>query len=255
MAVATYSLNQSSTTLQDRAFDNIKKKVKELSTRHPAAKFIMGLVCVLIVIAAAYTGYHNWRLVCRIVENKALAAFPALLMDGSLLLIPAAFIFWFTDGTQKLMAGVFEVVLFIIVGINTALDGSYAPHDVVSEGARLYISVFVTVSFLLVLAGWLLILHNDPIIKRHEEMAGKNAEAEQLAHDLEIEKMKDSLNRQQSDFEHQAALFGAMHSARMKALESDEVQTALIDFEKGHAINEAQRIRGSLPLPKAQSQQ
>ena len=172
-------------------------------------------------------------------------------MDGSLLLIPAAFVFWFTDGTQKLIAGVFEVVLFIVVGINTALDGSYAPGEAVSDGARLYISVFVTVSFLLVLAGWLLILHNDPIIRQHEEMAAKTAEAVQLAHELEIERMKDGLNKQRADFDHQSALFGAMHSARMKALESDDVQQALVDYEKGLAIQEAQKIRGALPLPKA----
>ena len=59
MAVAAYTLDTTQTSFQTRAVENIKKKVKELSARHPAAKFIMGLVCVLVVIAAAYTGFHK----------------------------------------------------------------------------------------------------------------------------------------------------------------------------------------------------
>lgn len=251
MATASIALTAQQANFQDRATATIKKKLEALSKLNPMAKAVMVLASIFVIVAALYTGFHNWQLVDRLINNKALALIPPVLMDGSLLLIPLAFFVWFTDGAQKLTAVIFEVALFIIVGINTVLNGSYSHGEPLTPEARLYVSAFITISFLLILAGWILIFHFDPIIKRHEEKASKTAEAEQLNHDLEIEKMKDSLNRQRSEFDHQAALFDAMHNARMKALESDDVQTALVDYEKGLAIAEAQRIRGSLPLQDA----
>lgn len=248
MAAATISLPTQSATLSDRATENIRKKLLALSKLNPMAKAVMVVASLFVIVAAVYTGYHNWQLVNRLINNKGLALIPPVLMDGSLLLIPLAFFVWFTDGTQKMIAIIFEIALFVIVGINTVLNGSYATGQPLTDDGRLYVSVFITIAFLMVLAGWILIFHCDPIIKRHEEKTAKTAEAEQLAHDLQIEQMKNGINKERADFDHQTALFDAMHKARMKALESDDVQTALLDYEKGLAIAEAQRIRGSLPL-------
>lgn len=245
---ASLTLPAQPVSFQERAAENIRKKLGALAKLNPMAKAVMVVAALFVIVAALYTGYHNWQLVNRLINNKALSLIPPVLMDGSLLLIPVAFFVWFTDGMQKFIAVAFEVILFVIVGINTVLNGSYATGQPLTEDGRLYVSAFITVAFLLVLAGWILIFHCDPIIKRHEEKAQKTAEAEQLSHDLVIEQMKNTISRQQADFEHQAKLFDAMHSARMKALESDDVQNALIDYEKGLAIAEAQRIRGALPL-------
>lgn len=245
------SLPAQQASFQERATDNIKRKLSALSKLNPMAKAVMIVAALFMVVAALYTGYHNWQLVNRLINNKVLALIPPILMDGSMLLIPLAFFVWFTDPMQKLIAVIFEIIIFIIVGINTVVNGSYATGAPLTEDGRLYVSIFITVSFLLVLAGWMLIFHCDPIIKRHEEKAQKTAEAEQLAHDLQIEQMKSEVNRQRAEFDHQTTLYDAMHSARMKALESDDVQRALLDFEKGLAIIEAQRIRGTLPLQDA----
>lgn len=251
MAASTISISTQQATLSDRATENIKKKLEALSKLNPMAKAVMVVASLFVIVAAVYTGYHNWQLVNRLINNKALSLIPPVLMDGSMLLIPLAFFVWFTDGTQKLIAIVFEIALFLIVGINTVLNGSYTTGQALTEDGRLYVSAFITISFLLVLAGWILIFHCDPIIKRHEEKAAKTAEAEQLAHDLQIEQMKNGISKERADFDHQTALFDAMHSARMKALQSDDVHTALLDYEKGLAIAEAQRIRGALPLQEA----
>lgn len=245
---ASIALPAQQAGFQERAAENIRKKLAVLAKLNPMAKAVMVVAALFVTVAALYTGYHNWQLVNRLINNKALALIPPVLMDGSLLLIPLAFFVWFTDGMQKFIAVAFEVILFVIVGINTVLNGSYATGQPLTEDGRLYVSAFITIAFLLVLAGWILIFHCDPIIKRHEEKAQKTAEAEQLAHDLVIEQMKNTISRQQADFEHQSKLFGAMHNARMKALESDDVQNALLDYEKGLAIAEAQGIRGALPL-------
>lgn len=245
---ATIALPTQQASFEERATENIKKKLGALSKLNPMAKAVMVVAALFIIVAALYTGFHNWQLVNRLINNKALSLIPPVLMDGSLLLIPLAFFVWFTDPMQKFIAIVFEIALFVIVGINTVLNGSYAPGQPLTDDGRLYVSIFITLAFLLVLAGWILIFHCDPIIKRHEEKTQKTAEAEQLAHDLQIEQMKSTINRQRADFDHQSKLFDVMNSARMKALESDDVQQALLDYEKGLAIAEAQQIRGSLPL-------
>jgi len=248
MATASIALPTQQATVTQRASENIKKKLESLSKLNPLAKVVMVIASLFIIASAVYTGFHNWQLVNRLINSKALAIIPPLLMDGSLLLIPLAFFVWFTDTMQKMIAVIFEIVLFVIVAINTVLNGTYSQGEALSPDARLYVSVFITLAFLLVLAGWIIIFHCDPIIKRHEEKTAKTAEAEQLAHSLQIEQMKNGISQEQANFEHQTALFDAMHTARMKALESDEVQQALVDYEKGLAIAEAQRIRGTLPL-------
>lgn len=248
MAAASVSLSVSPGSFQERALENIKTKLKQLSNLNQVAKTVMVVAAVFIVIAALYTGYHNYLLVNRLINNKALALIPPLLMDGSLLLIPLAFFVWFTDRSQKFIAIVLECILFLLVGINTVLNGSYAPGQPLTDEGRIYVSIFITVAFLLVLGGWILIFHNDPIIQQNEEKAAKTAEAAKLAHQMEIDQMSNTIKRQQAEMEHQNKLFDAMHNARMKALESTEVQQALVDYEMGLALAEARQIRGELPL-------
>jgi hypothetical protein len=55
-----------------------------------------------------------------------------------------------------------------------------------------------------------------------------------------------------AELEYQLTLAQAMHGARMKALESEDVKEALVEWEKQNALIEAKNIRGALPLPKAE---
>ena len=102
-------------------------------------------------------------------------------------------------------------------------------------------------SFLLAFIGWELIIHLDPHHKRQSARALVEEEAEQETHDLELEILKMELKQKKDDLEYEKKIQERMHASRMKAAESDEVEGALIDFEKGEAINKAKKIRGVLP--------
>lgn len=231
-----------------RVVEQVKKRVAELSKMHPVAKLIMGAAALLIIASAIYTGYHNYELYRRITSSPLVAFVPPGLLDGSMLLLLGAFIFWFTEPTQKVIAGLFNVILFVIVGVNTSLNGSLTAGEQLSNAMRLYLEYGVIASFLLVLGAWMLIFHLDPIVKRNEERAKLNAEAQQAAHECEVAQMKMQLGEDKAELEYQLALKEAMHGARMKALKSEDVQDALIDLEKEQALLEAKNIRGSLPL-------
>lgn len=94
----------------------------------------------------------------------------------------------------------------------------------------------------------MLIFHLDPIVKRNEERAKLNAEAQQAAHECEVAQLRLQLGEDKAELEYQLALKGAMHGARMKALKSEDIQEALVDFEKENALIEARNIRGAVPL-------
>jgi hypothetical protein len=237
----------SSQSASQRAVDQVKKRVNELSKMHPVALVVMALASLLIVAGAIFTGYHNTELYGRWTTSKLVAVIPAVLLDGSMLLLLVGFIFWFTDPKQKVVAALFNLTLFLIIGVNTSLNFSLNTGEALSGGMRLYLKIGLIVSFLLTLGAWMLIFHLDPIVKQHEEKAALNAEAQRTAHEMEVEQMQLELERQKAELEYQNGLAQAMHAARMKALGSTEVKNALVDFEKQQAINEAREIRGALP--------
>lgn len=231
----------------NKAVEQVKKRVAELSKLHPVALVAMTGASLLILAGAIFTAYHNWELYSRWTTSTLVAAIPPLLLDGSMILLLVSFIFWFTDSRQKIVAALFNLLLFVIVGINTSLNSSINSGDPLTDEMRLYLKIGLVASFLLVLGAWMLIFHLDPIVKRNEEKAVLNAEAQKTAHEMEVEQMKLELERQKAELEYQASLATSMHSARMKALGSSEVQNALVDFEKHQAILEAREIRGALP--------
>lgn len=231
-----------------KVVEQVKKRVGELSQLHPVAKLIMGAATCLIFAAALYTGYHNYELYHRITSSGLIAVVPPVLLDGSMLLLLGGFIFWFTDPMQKVVAGLFNLILFVIVGFNTSLNGSLTAGEALTAGMKLYLDYGVIASFLFVLGAWMLIFHLDPMVKRNEERAKLNAEAQQAAHECEVSQMRLQLSEDKAELEYQLALKEAMHGARMKALKSEEIQEALVDFEKENALIEARNIRGALPL-------
>lgn len=238
-------------TAQDqgsKAIEQVKKRVGELSTLHSVAKLIMAAAACLIFAAAIYTGYHNYELYHRITSSGLIALVPPILLDGSMLLLLGGFIFWFTDPMQKVVAGLFNLLLFVIVGFNTSLNGSLTAGERLTAGMTLYLEYGVIASFLFVLGAWMLIFHLDPLVKRNEERAKLNAEAQQAAHECEVAQLRLQLGEDKAELEYQLALKGAMHGARMKALKSEDIQEALIDFEKENALIEARNIRGAVPL-------
>lgn len=239
-------------TSTSKAVDQVKKRVRELSKLHPVALVVIVIASILILAGAVFTGYHNYELYRRITSSPLVALIPPLLLDGSMILLLAGFIFWFASPTQKIVAALFNIALFLIVGFNTSLNGTLNSGEALSEGMRLYLHYGMIAAFLFVLGGWMLIFHLDPIVKRNEERAKLNADAQQTAHEVEVDQFKLQMETDKAELEYQLTLAQAMHSARMKALDSEDVKEALIEWEKQNALIEAKNIRGTLPLPKAE---
>ncbi len=99
---------QSQQQLKDvhEAVNNAKTKM------HPIALVVMVIAALFILLAAGYTWWHNYQLFQRGTSSKIIAAFPATLLDGSLVLLIPAAIWWFVSPLQRTIAGISHVVLF-----------------------------------------------------------------------------------------------------------------------------------------------
>lgn len=234
-------------SMQSRTVEHTKKRVKELSKLHPVALVVIAGVSILIIAGALFTGYHNWELFSRGTSSQGVALIPPLLLDGSMVLLLLGFIFWFADKTQKIVAGLFNFILFVIVALNTSLNASLNTGRPLTSGLSLYLQWGLYGAFLFTLGAWMLIIHLDPLTRRQEEKSALGAETFRSAHEAEVETLTLELQRQQAELQYQAELARATHTARMKALGSEDVQSALLDFEKQQAVIEARQIRGLLP--------
>jgi hypothetical protein len=234
------ALSLVSSTTSNNAISDIKKNLKGMfSKTHPAALIAWGIVGLILLAGVVFTGYHNWNLFSRGAQTdfgRTFAAIPPLLLDGSIVLLLILLLTYFRDRLQWWVAVLFNAVLFIIVGVNTSLDYSLVSGEALSDGMRLYLRWGVVWSFLLAFIGWEIIIHLDPRHRRQSARGQIEEEAEQETHELELEIL-----------EYEKKIQERMHASRMKAAESDEVEGALVDFEKGEAINKAKKIRGVLP--------
>lgn len=245
-----FAFNQQS---QDQLREVKEAVEKAKTTMHPVALVVMVIASVFILLAAAYTWYHNYELFSRGTSNKVVAGFPATLLDGSLVLLVPAAIFWFTSKTQRVVAALAEVVLFLIVGFHTVLNNSLRTGDPLGDGMKAYLQVGIYASFLLVLGIWILLIRLDSRVKQHEEEAKLNEEASAKAHALGVKATKFELEQKEADLEFEMAKARALHTARMKAYGSEEVVSAFTEYEQQAAMIEARDIKGL--LPKANGQQ
>lgn len=227
---------------------NVKQAVEQAKTKaHPVAVVVMCIVGLFILLAAAYTWWHNYELFQRGTTSKIVAAFPATLLDGSLVLLIPAAIFWFTAPLQRLVAGISHVLLFLIVGFHTVLNNSLHTGEPLGDGMKTYLQVGIYASFLLVLGIWILLIHFDSRVKHHEEEAKLNEQASIKAHQIGVKAKEFELEQQEADLEFEIAKARALHTARMKAYGSEEVVEAFVEFEQQAALHEARDIKGLLP--------
>lgn len=233
------------------ATQDVKQNLKGLfSKTHPAAFIAWCAVGLILFAGVIFTGLHNWNLFSRGAMTsfgQASAIIPPLLLDGSIMLLLVLLLTYFCDSVQWWVAVIFNAVLFIIVGVNTSLDYSLATGEPLSDGMRLYLQWGIVWSFLLAFVGWELIIHLDPRHKRQATRARIEDEAEDEVHELELEILRIDIQQKKDDLEYEKKIRERMHSARIKAADSDEVERALMDFEKGEAISKAKNIRESLP--------
>jgi hypothetical protein len=221
---------------------DVKSNVRSsVSKSHPAALLAWAMVAVLLVGAVAFTWYHNYRLFARgLPEGMTWLAFaPPSLMDGSILLILVLYLFWMRDGMQKLVALGFNLLLFVFVAVGTIIDYNLSTGEQISGGLRTWLTVGLVASFLITLAGWEIIIHLDP------------AKAEEAAFNLEMENMRFQVEQAQSELEFQRKLHAQMHARRMKAVEGEQVSSALEDFERSEGAVRAKEIRGAHSADRA----
>lgn len=228
------------------------RNVKEAAAKakpamHPVALVVMCVASLFIILAAAYTWWHNYELFSRGTSSKVVAGFPATLLDGTLVLLIPAAIWWFTSKTQKVVAGIAHVVLFIIVGFHTVLNNSLRTGEPLGDGMKAYLQVGIYASFLLVLGIWIVLIHLDSRVKQHSEEAKLNEETAMKAHELGMKAQQFELEQKEADLEFEMAKARALHIARMKAYGSEAVVEAFTEFEQQAAIIEARDIKGLLP--------
>ncbi|MEP7337191.1 MAG: hypothetical protein ABI977_05555 [Acidobacteriota bacterium] len=227
---------------------DVHEAVKSAKTKmHTIALIVMCVAALFIVLAAGYTWWHNYELFSRGTSSKIVAAFPATLLDGSLVLLIPAAIWWFVSPLQRTIAGISHVLLFVIVGFHTVLNNSLHTGEPLNGGMKAYLQVGIYASFLLVLGIWILLIHFDSRVKQHEDEARLNERASAKAHELGVKVKEFELEQTEADLEFEMAKARALHNARMKAYGSEEVVGAFIEFEQQAAMIEARDIKGLLP--------
>lgn len=252
MATATYALNNQAATVA-AAIADVKKYVGEfIGTAHPAALVAWFLVGIILFVGVLFTGYHNWNLFARGAHTDAgqiLAIVPPLMLDGSIVLILTLLLTYFRDALQWWVSVAFNVILFVIVGVNTSLDYSLTNGEAISNGLQVYLRWGVLGSFLLAFALWEIIIHLDP--KHRQRMArGKlEMQAELDAAQIELDLIELNIQAQKNDLEYRKERITRKHNARMAALKREEVEAAWGEYETGEAESEAESIRSEAPKP------
>jgi hypothetical protein len=233
------------------AIEKTQAEIKRfIGETHPAAKLAWAVVGVFILAAVFFTGWHNWNLFARGAETewgKTIAIIPALLLDGSLVLLLVLLLTYFKDETQWRVAVFFNVLLFILIGVNTSIDYSMALDAPLGESLQTYLRWGVAWSFLGTLAMWEIVIHLDPIYKQRMEKSKLELQAQIASNTAELKRLELALKRQTDELDYQSTLQEKMHDSRMKAVQGEFVQSALVDYEESEAVAEARRIRSYSP--------
>lgn len=230
--------------------DSIQTRVKQMAGKmHPAAIVAWCAVALFIIAGLFYTGFHNYQLYRRGMGDSAFAGIiafvPPLLLDGGIAVLLVLLLTYFKDSLQWMVGVIFNVLLFIIVIANTSLNFSLNAGEALSEGTKTYLHWGPLGSIVLALVMYELLIHLDPSHRRAQEMAKITAQAADDAHGLQVRAIQFDVAENQAELDYQLTLRQKMHEARMKAIESQDVDFALIDFEKREAINRAKQIRGA----------
>lgn len=230
---------------------DVKKNVSEfVGKTHPIALIAWFLVGAVLLGAVIFTAWHNWSLYARGADTdvgKALSIVPALLLDGSIVLLLLLLLTYFKDSLQWWIAIGFNVVLFVIVGVNTSLDYSMNRGEQVGPGLSFYLRYGVLGSFLFTFAVWEVLIHTDPKHRTRMRRAKLEASAQEKVDDIELRLIALDVERRTKDLEYQESFLRRKHAARMQALARVEVEHAWGEYEDAEALSEAETIRRTRP--------
>lgn len=254
MAASTLNLQTQTVT---EAIGDVKEAVREFVGRsHPAALIAWFIVGVILLFCVGFTGWHNWNLFSRGADTefgKGISIVPALLLDGSIILLLVLLLTYFKDSLQWWIAVIFNAILFVIVGVNTSLDYSLTANEGLGDGMRFYLRWGVLGSFLLAFAMWEILIHADPKHRQRMARARLEMQAAADAAEIELELIELEIARKRNDLSYRKKKIQTEHARRMAALQREEVTEAWNDFETAEASAEAATIRNG--RPKAQSRQ
>jgi hypothetical protein len=236
------------------AFDEAQRKIKSfIGNTHTAAKAAWFCVGLFIFGAVLFTGWHNWSLFARGANTdfgRAVAIVPAVLLDGSIVVLLVLLLTYFKDGRQWAVAAIFNALLFLIIGYNTSVDYSLNAGQELSATMQSYLQWGVAWSFLGTLALWEIIIHLDPAHKIRMQKARLEMRALRESSAAEVERIELELQKLTDELDFRKKLHTMMHQARMRATDGGDVQKAIADYETAQAVAEATQIRDS--APKAQ---
>ncbi|MCI0392926.1 MAG: hypothetical protein MOB07_29695 [Acidobacteria bacterium] len=233
------------------ALKEAQERIKDfIGKTHVAAKAAWCVVGAFIFGAVFFTGWHNWNLFARGADTdfgKGVAIIPALLLDGSLVLLLVLLLTYFKDSKQWAVAVAFNALLFLIIGVNTSLDYSINADEPLGEWMRAYLRWGVAWTFLGTLALWEIVIHLDPTHRMRMRKAKLEMMAQSSSNEAELQRIKLQLKGLTDDLEYHGTLQTKMHDARMKAVGGDYVERALVDYEEAASVAEARRIRSASP--------
>lgn len=230
----------------------IKERVKEIAgSMHPGAVIAWVVVAGFIICGLLYTGYHNYQLYRRGMGSDAFAGIvafvPPLLLDGGIAVLLVLLLTYFKDQLQWYVAVGFNIALFIIVILNTSLNFSLNAGEQLTDGMRTYLHWGPLGAIVLALVMYELLIHLDPSHKLAQQKALITAKAAQEAHALEVKAIELDISEQQAQLDYEFMLREKMNVARLNAISSQDVDAALVDFEKHEAVERAKQIRQSHP--------
>lgn len=131
----------------------------------PIVKVARVLVAAMFVLMCFFTGYHTWNLFARGATTEigqTLAIVPSVALDGSMLLLMVLVKYDFKDKLQRLIATIFNVLLFVIIGVIVTLDFSLAQNELLTPGFQLFLKYGLVGSLLFSMGIWTILFHVDP---------------------------------------------------------------------------------------------
>lgn len=152
-----------------------KKENTELDLAGGLIKAFFGMI---VMIGAAYTGYHTYNLYSKGLGasgwSEALALIPVGVLEGVILLVMLANMVYFVSPEQKFLAR-FSWIGLIILAINTMIDHNINAKQELPWALQMYSLIAVPVIPIIGIMYVKLILEADPAIKQKQEVAQAEA--------------------------------------------------------------------------------
>lgn len=186
----------------------------------------VGVGIVLLAVIAGFTGYHNYRLFGRGLDQSGqlFALIPVLALEGGALWLLICAFAWFTDAKQKALAAAAEITLIGIIALNTIVDHNITAGQSLPDWLNTYRTFLTPAAPVAVFALVVLLFYLDPSKRRRDLLAA-----------LEMAEQE------------------RMFQAQLAGLSSDEVEAAYEIVETKISKRKARQLVDSVPTDERDS--